>query len=88
MLLTHKPDSVYSAKATRQTRSRNKTEQKFQNGHLNHRQDEAVPAFSAGKFSCACYNQEISQLLSRVTNYKHLILVKHLGKGISLNFDC
>ncbi|XWS48355.1 hypothetical protein CRYUN_Cryun13aG0068900 [Craigia yunnanensis] len=46
MLLTHKPESVHSAKAIPQTRPSKKTEQKFQNNHSNQRRDEAVPAFS------------------------------------------
>ncbi|XVF09710.1 hypothetical protein REPUB_Repub07fG0118800 [Reevesia pubescens] len=47
MLPTHKPDSLHSAKATPQTRPSKKTERLFQNDHLNHRQDDAIPAFSA-----------------------------------------
>ncbi|XVF50699.1 hypothetical protein PTKIN_Ptkin04bG0123300 [Pterospermum kingtungense] len=47
MLPTHKPDLLHSAKATPQTRPSKKTERMFQNDHLNHHQDEAVPVFSA-----------------------------------------
>ncbi|XVF12377.1 hypothetical protein REPUB_Repub08aG0112200 [Reevesia pubescens] len=44
---THKPDPLHSAKATPQTRPSKKTERMFQNDHLNHRQDDTIPAFSA-----------------------------------------
>lgn len=55
MLPNHKPDSLHSAKATPQTRPSKKTERIFQNDL----QDDALPAYSAGKFSVsACYNQE------------------------------
>ncbi|MBA0846694.1 hypothetical protein Goshw_005755 [Gossypium schwendimanii] len=46
MLPTHKPDSLHSAKATPQTHHK-RTERMFQNDHLNHRHDDAIPAFSA-----------------------------------------
>ncbi|MBA0578243.1 hypothetical protein Gorai_020538, partial [Gossypium raimondii] len=46
MLPTHKPDSLHSAKATPQTLHK-RTERMFQNDHLNHRHDDAIPAFSA-----------------------------------------
>ncbi|XWS50660.1 hypothetical protein CRYUN_Cryun12cG0105300 [Craigia yunnanensis] len=47
MLPTHKPDLLHSAKATPQTRPSKKTECMLQNDHLNHRQDDTIPAFSA-----------------------------------------
>ncbi|XP_022736876.1 65-kDa microtubule-associated protein 3-like [Durio zibethinus] len=47
LLPTHKPDSLHSAKATPQTRPSKKTERMFHNDHLNHRQDDTIPAFSA-----------------------------------------
>ncbi|KHG27998.1 65-kDa microtubule-associated 3 -like protein [Gossypium arboreum] len=46
MLPTHKPDSLHSEKATPQTLHK-RTERMFQNDHLNHRHDDAIPAFSA-----------------------------------------
>ncbi|XWS61043.1 hypothetical protein CRYUN_Cryun07bG0091800 [Craigia yunnanensis] len=46
MLPIHKPDSLHSAKVTPQTRPNKKTERMSQNDRLNHRQDEAIPAFS------------------------------------------
>ncbi|KAE8729922.1 65-kDa microtubule-associated protein 3 [Hibiscus syriacus] len=45
MIPTHKPDSLHSAKATTKTRPSKKNE-RMQNEHLNHRQDDAT-AFSA-----------------------------------------
>ncbi|KAE8681496.1 65-kDa microtubule-associated protein 3 [Hibiscus syriacus] len=42
---SHKPDSLHSAKATPKTTKKN--DRMFQNDHLNHRQDDAIPAFSA-----------------------------------------
>ncbi|XP_022774468.1 65-kDa microtubule-associated protein 3-like [Durio zibethinus] len=47
ILPTHKPDLLHSAKATPLTRPSRKTEHMFQNDYLNHRQDDATPAFSA-----------------------------------------
>ncbi|KAK8627888.1 hypothetical protein V6N13_135485 [Hibiscus sabdariffa] len=46
MIPSHKPDSLHSAKATPKT-TRKKNERTFQNDHLNHRQDDIIPAFSA-----------------------------------------
>ncbi|XWS37719.1 hypothetical protein CRYUN_Cryun19dG0069100 [Craigia yunnanensis] len=45
MLPTCKPDLLHSAKATPQTRPSKKMEHVFQNDHLNHHQDDAIPAF-------------------------------------------
>ncbi|MFQ6631234.1 hypothetical protein Gotur_010000 [Gossypium turneri] len=41
MVPAHKPDSLHSAKATPKTRPSKKSD------HLNHRQDDGIPAFSA-----------------------------------------
>ncbi|GMJ13542.1 PLEIADE, MICROTUBULE-ASSOCIATED PROTEIN 65-3 [Hibiscus trionum] len=46
MIPSHKPDSLHSAKATPKT-TRKKNERMFQNDHLNHRLDDAIPALSA-----------------------------------------
>ncbi|KAE8678313.1 65-kDa microtubule-associated protein 3 [Hibiscus syriacus] len=46
MIPSHKPDSLHTSKATPKT-TRKKNERMFQNDHQNHRQDDAIPPFSA-----------------------------------------